>query len=260
MSSLRDSDSDSSGASVIPPHPPGWYTTPGYGWKRLTTPEIEAMTRDTVTTSLDIRPHPRSVVPPTREDEAERYEEAREEYQEEEEEEEEGMYSSHLRLLHDCVVSEFHTNDSQRKKKAVHLDLQYQLQHKPPNVNDEQPFMPKDMRRSGNNLHLRPPVARPGLSQSSTSSLRPKVALPVLLAPSSSVLPLRELRLHLARSLHPVEPNVNALLLLLPRSTRTRMRMKKWLMHQVVPGLLLQLLRSRSTVNVELRWLIVMMR
>lgn len=55
-------------------------------------------------TSLDIRPHPRSVVPPTREEEREEYEEAREEYQEAEEEE--GLYSFCLWLPHHCVVYE----------------------------------------------------------------------------------------------------------------------------------------------------------
>jgi hypothetical protein len=105
MSSPSDSSSESSG-DVIPPHPPGWYTTPGYGWKPLTTSDIESMLRDTVTTSLDPRPHPRSVVPPTREDEREEYEEAREEYQEAEEEEEEGLYSFCLWLPHHCVVYE----------------------------------------------------------------------------------------------------------------------------------------------------------
>jgi hypothetical protein len=104
MSSPSDSSSESSG-DVIPPHPPGWYTTPGYGWKPLTS-DIESMLRDTVTTSLDPRPHPRSVVPPTREDEREEYEEAREEYQEAEEEEEEGLYSFCLWLPHHCVVYE----------------------------------------------------------------------------------------------------------------------------------------------------------
>jgi hypothetical protein len=93
MSSPSDSSSNSSEDSFIPPHPLGWYTTPGYGWKPLTSTEIESMLRETVTTSLDIRPHPHSVVPPTREDEDERYEEAREEYQEAEEEED-GMFFS----------------------------------------------------------------------------------------------------------------------------------------------------------------------
>jgi hypothetical protein len=144
--------------------------------------------------------------------------------------------------------------DDLKRKRAVPLDLQYQLQHKPLNANDEQPFVLRDMRRSGNNLHLNLPAAQLGLSQSSTPSLRPKAALPVPLDPSSSALPPRELRLHLG------EPNVNALLLLLPKRTKMRMRTKRWLMRQVVLGLLLQLLRSRSTVNVELQWLIVMMK
>jgi hypothetical protein len=105
---------------------------------------------------------------------------------------------------------------------------------------------------SGNNLHLNPPAARPGLSQSSTPSLRPKVALSVPLVPSSLALPRRVSRLPLVRSLRLVEPNVNALLLLpKPMKMRMRMRMRKWLMRQVVLDLLLQLLRSRFTVDVK---------
>jgi hypothetical protein len=91
MSSPDDSGSDSSGASIIPPHPPAWYAARGYERSPRTTAELMSMSRDTVTTSLNIRPHPRDVVPPTREDRAARYEGAREEYQEAEEDY--GMYS-----------------------------------------------------------------------------------------------------------------------------------------------------------------------
>jgi hypothetical protein len=80
-------------------------------------------------------------------------------------------------------VYECYTNDLQRRKKAVPLDLQYQLQHKSLNANDEHTFVPKDMRRSGNNQHPKPPATRPEPSQSNTSSLRPRVAL--FVSPSS---------------------------------------------------------------------------